>query len=181
MCFFESNGYAHDADKAFFTVQQKDHIVEVEAELPWSIRNALFVAFPELENSRSQVEFDTAFFKYIRNNFQIKQNDSILKLISVEEATHEGHSHQNNFKFLFEGNSFDFVKNMMMFNLNKGQENYHDILVEANHIKYITSFDSPSFQINSSSETKFWNTAQLGLLMAVIAVLGLFFFFKLKK
>lgn len=40
-----SNGFAHDANKAFFKIQQKGNVIEVQAEFPWSIRNAILETF----------------------------------------------------------------------------------------------------------------------------------------
>ena len=102
---FSGVGFAHDANKAFFNIQQKDNLVEVRAEFPWSIRNALLEAYPELEHSKSKADFDTAFFDYVKTNFELRNEDSILKLIAVEEVTHNEHAHANAFIFLFEGTS----------------------------------------------------------------------------
>ena len=174
-------GFAHDANKAFFKIQQKENIVEVQAEFPWSIRNAVVEAYPRLESSKNQEDFDAAFFEYVKSNFQLRQNNSVLELISIEYDTQQGHSHQSNFVFVFEGNQVDSIKNTMMFNTYVNQENYHDILLDTGHIKFITSKDSSSFQMESSSQTSFGNTIAIGLLIAVVIVIGLFLYIRLKK
>ena len=174
-------GFAHDANKAFFKIQQKENIVEVQAEFPWSIRNAVVEAYPRLESSKNQEDFDAAFFEYVKSNFKLRQNNSVLKLISIEYDTQQGHSHQSNFVFVFEGNQVDSIKNTMMFNTYVNQENYHDILLDTEHIKFITSKDSSSFQMESSSQTSFGNTIAIGLLIAVVIVIGLFLYIRLKK
>ena len=174
-------GFAHDANKAFFKIQQKENIVEVQAEFPWSIRNAVVEAYPRLESSKNQEDFDAAFFEYVKSNFQLRQNNSVLELISIEYDTQQGHSHQSNFVFVFEGNQVDSIKNTMMFNTYVNQENYHDILLDTGHIKFITSKDSSSFQMESSSQTSFGNTIAIGLLIVVVIVIGLFLYIRLKK
>jgi hypothetical protein len=68
-----------------------------------------------------------------------------------------------------------------MFNTYVNQENYHDILLDTGHIKFITSKDSSSFQMESSSQTSFSNTIAIGLLIAVVIVIGLFLYIRLKK
>tara|TARA_R110002049_G_scaffold68465_7_gene177488 strand:- start:1233 stop:1811 length:579 start_codon:yes stop_codon:yes gene_type:complete len=175
-------GFAHDANIAFFKIQQKENTVEVQAEFPWSIRNAVVEAYPRLESSNNQEDFDVAFFEYVKSNFQLRQNNSVLTLISIEYDAQQGHSHQSNFVFVFEGNQFDSIKNTMMFNAYVNQENYHDILLDTEHVKFITSKDSSSFQMESQSQNSLGNTTTtIGLLIAVVIVLGLFLFIRLKK
>jgi len=181
ICLFISNGFAHDANKAFFKIQQKDNIVEVQAEFPWSLRNAILEAFPELENSKSQEDFNNAFFKYLSTNLEIKNGDSILELLSINEATHEGHSHQNNFIIQYKGNAFDFITNTMMFNVYDNQKNYHDIIVGTEHLKFIASQDSSSFEVRSTSSMSFKDIAQIGLLVLGFSVLALLLWYRAKN
>lgn len=181
ICLFISNGFAHDANKAFFKIQQKDNIVEVQAEFPWSVRNAILEAFPELENSKSQEDFNYAFFKYLSTNLEIKNGDSILELLSINEATHEGHSHQNNFIIQYKGNAFDFITNTMMFNVYDNQKNYHDIIVGTEHLKFIASQDSSSFEVRSTSSMSFKDIAQIGLLVLGFSVLALLLWYRAKN
>ncbi|WP_179320436.1 DUF6702 family protein [Winogradskyella helgolandensis] len=169
--------FAHDANKAFFTIQQKEAMVEVTAEFPWSIRNALIDASPELENAKSQNDFDTAFFEYVQNNFQIRNNGSSLKLLSVNDASHKGHSHQTNFVFLFQGTEFDDIKNTMMFNIYKDQENFHDVLFKNGHLKFITSLGLNSFEIVPSS-SDLGGIIKMGLLLMGFIVLVISFWLK---
>ena len=168
---FTSLGFAHDANKAFFNIQQKDNLVEVKSEFPWSIRNALLEAYPELEHSKSKADFDAAFFDYVSNNFELRNGNSILKLIAVDEATHNEHSHANAFVFLLEGNAFDTIKNTMMFNVYKDQENYHDVLVSKKHLKFITSPDASLVVVQSISEGSFGNRITIGLIVVAFCVL----------
>jgi hypothetical protein len=178
---FSGVGFAHDANKAFFNIQQKDNLVEVRAEFPWSIRNALLETYPELEHSKSKADFDTAFFDYVKTNFELRNDDSILKLIAVEEVTHNEHAHANAFIFLFEGNAFDTVKNAVMFNVYKDQENYHDILVSKEHLKFITSPDSPVAVLQPISERNGGNRVITGLIVVAFCVFGVFLWSQRKK
>ena len=178
---FTSLGFAHDANKAFFNIQQKDNLVEVKSEFPWSIRNALLEAYPELEDSKSKADFNTAFFDYVKTNFELRNGDSILKLIAVDEATHNEHSHANAFVFLFEGNAFDAIKNTMMFNVYKDQENYHDILAKEKHLKFVTSPDSQVAVVQSISERNGGNSIITGLIVVVFCVFGVFLWSQRKK
>ncbi len=183
MCLFITNGFAHDANKSFFKIQQKVDFVEVQSEFPWSIRNAVLEAFPELENSNNQKDFDTAFFKYIDANFSIRNGKALLSLVSLKAVDSHGHSHQNNFVFVFAGNNFDTVTNTIMFNIYDNQENYHEVEIDKQHMEFVTITENMSFKINLDSDSK----SSIGkdtiviLLALVFSVLMSLLFFKNKK
>ena len=180
---FISNGFAHDANKAFFKIQQKDDVVEVQAEFPWSIRNAVLDAFPELENSNSQNDFDTAFFKYINDNFSISKGEGLLSLVSVKEVNSQGHSHQNTVVFLLAGNNFDAITNTVMFNIFSNQKNYHEVDINKQHLEFITTTKKTSFKINLNVPSK----SSIGkdtigiLLVLIFSILITFLFFKYRR
>ena len=178
---FASSVFSHDANKAFFNIQQKGNLVEVKSEFPWSIRNALLEANPELENSKSKADFDAAFFDYVKTNFELRNGNSILKLIAVEEVLHNEHSHANAFVFLFEGIAFDTIKNTLMFNAYKDQENYHDVLIDDEHLKFITSTDASIVVVQSISEGSFRNRITIGLIVVAFCVLGTVLWSQRKK
>jgi len=183
MCLFITNGFAHDANKSFFKIQQKVDFVEVQAEFPWSLRNAVLEAFPELENSNNQKDFDTAFFKYIDANFSIRNGKALLSLVSVKAVDSPGHSHQNNFVFVFAGNNFDTVTNTIMFNIYENQENYHEVEVNNQHEEFVTTPKSTSFRLNfdSDSESSIGNDTIVILLTLVFSLLMSLLFFKNRK
>lgn len=62
MCIFMTNVFVHDANTSFLKMQQKGGVVEVQAQFPWSIRNAVLEAFPELKKSKNKNDFEAAFF-----------------------------------------------------------------------------------------------------------------------
>ncbi|WP_299100720.1 hypothetical protein [uncultured Winogradskyella sp.] len=175
---FSTFSFAHDANKSFFKIQQKDNNVEVQAEFPWSIRNAIIEEFPTLENSNLNSDFKNAFFQYIERHFQIVHGNSTLKLISVEEVAHSGHSHQNNFVLLFEGKTFDTIKNTILFNVYKDQENYHELIIEPNSIKFITSLNSNTFRLQAASKVNSNIQFLLGFILLCVVVVPLWMKYK---
>ena len=121
--------FAHEGNIAFFKIEQKETTVEVIAEFPWTIRNALLDFAPELKNSKSQEEFNTAFFDYIKSSLILSDmNGKQLELLKIESLNKDGHSHQNDFLFSFKGSSFKKVINRISFNLNTNQINHHTII-----------------------------------------------------
>ncbi|OUS01942.1 hypothetical protein A9Q86_04635 [Flavobacteriales bacterium 33_180_T64] len=179
ICAFINFGYAHDADKAFFVIEQKDNVVVVKAEFPWSIRTAVLRAFPELENSKEQHEFDTAFFSYIKDNFKISNASKALSLVSVREGVSKGHSHQNNYVLTFEGKYFDTVTNTIMCNLKKPQSNYHKLQFEGQHLEYMTTNKVTRFIINSRQESHLKSYKYYYL--SILVVCAALFYFKKRK
>ena len=171
MCLCITNGFAHDANKAFFKIQQKDSVVEVQAEFPWSVRNAVLNAFPELENSNLQSDFDDAFFKYITTNLKISNGEEFLPLVSVKAVKFEGHSHQNNFVIVYAGNNFNTITNTLMFNIYNNQKNYHNVLIENKAIEYQTTLKTTSFNITDTTKQNTNTTIYLSL----VIVFGLLF------
>ena len=142
--------FAHESNRSFFKIEQKETNVEVMAEFPWTIRNALLLFSPELKKSKSKKEFDAAFFKYINANFILTAaNGTQLILQSVKEIRNEGHSHQNNFSFTFEGASYTKVSNSISFNLENNQVNFHKINLNGEILEYKTTKEDSSFEVPS--------------------------------
>ena len=183
MCLFITSGFAHDANKSFFKIEQKNNVVEVQAEFPWSIRNAVMEAFPELESSNNKKDFETAFFNYIDANFSIRNSNVLLSLVSVKEVDIQSHSHQNNFVFVFAGNNFDTVTNTVMFNIYDNQKNFHDVEINKEYEEFVTTSENTSFKINleSDSESSIGNDTIVIALALVFSILMTLLFFKTKK
>jgi flagellar biosynthesis chaperone FliJ len=156
--FILSIGYAHDSDKAFFQIIQKNNFVEVNAEFPWTLRNALLTYAPKLKETKDKKEFEKALFEYIKSSFIITDIDkNILELLSVNEIKSAGHSHQNTFVLVYEQGVPFQITNTIMFNINDNQENYHNITVNKKSFKYLTSKNKPEFNlIQQKKESHYW-------------------------
>lgn len=152
LCLFLNFGFAHDANKAFYKITQKEEVVEVTAEFPWILRNALLKEYPELENSKNQQDFDTAFFNYIKNNFKISTGESSLKLLSVVKRESDGHSHQNNYIFTFKGIGFNTIKNTIMFAISSLHKNYHQLQLKGKQQEFVTTSRDPNFRLDTNSK-----------------------------
>ena len=183
MCLFLNYGFAHDANKAFFKIEQKRDVVEVRAEFPWSIRSAVLIAFPELEYSEKQEDFDTALFSYLNDNLIITNGDEKLSLLSVVKSISQGHSHQTNYILTFKGNHFNKVTNTIMCNLKKSQSNYHELLFETKSIEYITTNTATRFVVNSKLESNVENYKYyyLGFIIILCFTLSSLYFKKQKS
>lgn len=163
---------AHESNRSFFKIEQKEFTIEVMAEFPWTIRNALLIFAPELNKSKSQKEFDSAFFKYINTNFILtNSNGTQLMLLNVKEIRSVGHSHQTTFLLTFDGSSFNKVLNTISFNLENNQENFHKINLNDEILEFKTLKENSSFKISSqqtASSNFLWALIFLGIPVALL-------------
>lgn len=178
---FVLNGFAHDPDRAFFTISVTEENTIVEAELPWTIRNALFKFQASLQKAKTKSEFDSAFFQYVSQNFVlIQKNGENLQLKEVNPVKKEnGHSHQNNYEFIFEGNEFTTVKNTILCEHNKSQINYHELLLAEKTKEFTTSKESPKFKIGKLKDHHI-PFVTIGIAIGSILVIGTIVFILLK-
>ena len=63
VCLFSNLGLAHETNEAFFRIVQKENTIEIEAEFPWTMRNALIAFNPSLENSTNKKDFESTLLK----------------------------------------------------------------------------------------------------------------------
>lgn len=175
------NAAAHDPDRAFFTISVNENSTIVEAELPWTIRNALFKFQPSLEKAKTKSAFDSAFFQYVSQNFTLTQkNGENLQLKEVSPVKKEnGHSHQTNYEFIFEGNEFATVKNTILCEYNKNQINYHELLLAEKTKEFTTSKESPEFKISKLKDHHI-PFLTIGVAIGSILVIGTIVFILLK-
>jgi len=132
LCIFTIFGYAHQVNRAYFTLLQKENTIEVEAEFPWTMRNVLITFNPALENATNKKDFEDSFVAYIRKNLILKDSNlNTLPYLEFKELDNNGHSHQNNYLIIFKGNDLFSITNTMMFNVFKHQINYNKIIINS--------------------------------------------------
>lgn len=155
---FSKDLIAHKSNEAFFTFKQKNHVIEVEVEFPWTIRNALIQFNPELEITKNENHFEATFVKYIKKNLVLTDQEGVEQpFIEFKELeNNNGHSHGNNFLLKFKGYEIVNVKNTMMFNLYDNQINYNKIDLINTNKSFITKMASPNFSLNKIQVNHSW-------------------------
>jgi len=109
---------AHDPDQGYLKVERWGSIVHVEAELPWTIRNAVFDFDSTLNPQATQAQLDASLFAYIREHLRLlDENGNSLPLLSVVTLNKQGHTHQFDMVCLFEGNSVKTIHNTLLSNV----------------------------------------------------------------
>ena len=132
ICVCGGNLSAHKPNQAFFRISEKSGLVEITAELPWSARNALLAFNPSLENSRNQEDYDHTFKKYITENLILRNaSGEMLDFKAFHKLPNKGHSHQNKYLLVFEGNELSSITNTFLFNIYENQVNYHMMKIDS--------------------------------------------------
>lgn len=145
-----TDAYAHDSTRAFFTIPEngKHGRVQVQAEFPWIIRNALSAYDTTLNTNKSRDAFDQALFNYAKANLIMEDAEGqALPLIKAYEVEEGGHGHQNNFIFEYQGNGVHQITNTMLFNVSEQQLNYHNIITDYQDVEFETTVAKPAFII----------------------------------
>lgn len=169
--------HAHSATEAYFTIHQTSHGIQVDAEFPWTIRNALLTERPDLENSVDETSFEQAFFDYIQSHFILTDaNATVLPLIEVNKIQPNGHSHHANYTFVFKGHVFSKVSNTILFNISTKQKNIHTVVGSQKEIAYITTHNRPNFEVARSAQQLTYKT-----LILILVVMGILFWVKRKR
>lgn len=158
MCFVFFQSKAHDATEAFFTINNLENKITVDANFPWTIRKALLKFKPELEYKKVNLDFEKAFFDYVKENFIIAdKHNKQLKLLNVILNKNKDHSHETNYTFTFEKKEYLFITNSLLFNVSKKQSNHHYLFQNKSKIKFITNKESPTFEKKETSKPiTFW-------------------------
>ncbi|MFT4970079.1 MAG: hypothetical protein ACI9O4_001831 [Chitinophagales bacterium] len=151
------SAFANDSNEAFFAIQENESNILVRAELPWTIRNALYQYKPELEFSQDQTAFDDAFFDYVRSTITfLDNNQDSIKLIAVFKDFDEGDSLLSNYIFEFEKGRVFIVSNSLMFNIHNDQENHHTVFRSALPISFTTSMEQVDYYVEKPFNKRYY-------------------------
>lgn len=163
---------AHDANKAYFNLSIEQNQIMVDAEFPWTIRNALLSYDPQLEFQSDQHTFNNRFKDYVTENFKIEDNSGEpLNLLQVEILQKDGHSHQVNYQFIFEKGLVKKISNSLMFNLQNNQINVHTITINGESIIFETKAETSTFEIEPSSNNLLLVYAAVGISSVLFLVI----------
>lgn len=169
-------GYAHNTQEAYFEINKTTDALIVSADFPWTVRNALLKAYPELEYETNQEVFDQGFYNYVKTNLILtNSNLEPIPLLSVNKIIDDQSSHHIKYNFVFKNLEYTQVSNTLLFNINKKQSNIHQILMNEESLHYITTSSSPSFEIPSQkNKIQFWKvlsiTIGLGCLFLLLII-----------
>lgn len=149
--------FAHEPNEAFFSFAIKETTIEVEAEFPWTMRNALLEYNPSLKKSTRKKDFEDTFFAYLRENLILKDSKgNVLSIKEFQKLENNGHSHQNNYLIIFKGTDLQKVTNTIMLNLYKNQVNYNMIKIGSSTKMFKTSETQKHFDIINGKNNQYF-------------------------
>ena len=149
--------YAHETNEAFFKIVQKENSIEIRAEFPWTMRNALISFNPSLENSTDKKDFEKTFIQYLKANLILKdKNGKTLKYQTYQELKNDGHSHKNNYLIIYKGSDLFEITNTIMFNIYDNQVNYNTITINSKQVIFKTEKGIINFVLKRNENTKYW-------------------------
>jgi hypothetical protein len=120
---------AHEPDLGYFLIQSQGSFIRVEAELPWTIRSAVYQFKPDLPLDATQKQLDQALFEYIQQHLvMIDDQGKPLPLAEVRPIKREGHTHQFDVEMLFQGTSVSILRNTLLWNVVAQPTHTHEVV-----------------------------------------------------
>ncbi|MEO9853723.1 MAG: hypothetical protein ABJH72_18765 [Reichenbachiella sp.] len=143
--------FGHETNKASFEVVESDFSIMVKADFPWTIRNALFDASPELKEKSDKEEFENALFSYFSQNLQLYDvAGNELELLDYEPMPRSGHDHGAQYSLYYKkhGKPLAQIKNTCMFERNEDHENQHMVhSLAGTYSIFLTSKEADTYEI----------------------------------
>ena len=161
---------AHKANEAFFTIGQTDSAVIVEAEFPWSIRNALLKIDSSLDNNSRKEDYTRALYNYFKEHFFLyDSNNRIMKMSSFRMLDQKGHNHQSNFEIIYLGTSLSAIRNSLFIDQFNNQTNYHFLFSPER--TYTTSKTNDHFSLSDAPTKKKADSKYFAIFLLMIGLL----------
>ena len=149
---------AHDTMVASFTIYTKPRFVEVYADLPWTLRNALLEFEPLLEEQKDQEFWDKTLKAYFEANLKIwTQKGEPLELLYFEKLDNEGHDHAAQYLITYDnayGAAPGKVKNTILFAQSEHQVNNHFFKENSRSISFKTTRRKPEVFIDKEGSNE---------------------------
>lgn len=172
--FLSLQTYGHSADEAYFRFFVHEELVIVEAEFPWSMRNALLEFQPALENSKLKSDFESALKEYVNENLRLlSSSGDTFKMVSFKEFRESLNSNNGIYVIRFKGRDLSLIQNSILFSIYPHQKNYNILNLGDLKEIYITEIGQESFLIQKKLERSRWFPLVL-ILPALLVLLGLF-------
>ncbi|NQY11870.1 MAG: hypothetical protein HRT71_20435 [Flavobacteriales bacterium] len=146
---------AYEATEAHFAIEQ-GKVITIEAEFPWTLRNALIAFDPSLETATVKSEFDAALFDYVKKTLvlYIAYGDT-NKLDYIQELKNDGHAHAFKYLFTYKSASLSSLNNTLLFGQNEKQRNYHSITIDSVDRAHTTSVAYPTMKFRFKKKFDF--------------------------
>ncbi|CAA6824417.1 MAG: Unknown protein [uncultured Aureispira sp.] len=154
MSIISWTSYAHAPNEAFFEFFESNNELLIKAEFPWTIREVLLAARPQLKNAQTKEDMTAGLLSYLQEHLELRnaQNQQIL-IKSIKAAPNtNGHSHGSVYMLLLGKNQWiSSIKNTCMFEAYSDQTNFHSIEVaNASTLKFVTNKERATYTIKTN-------------------------------
>lgn len=179
MSIISWSSYAHAPNEAFFEVFESNKQLLIKVEFPWTIREALLAARPELKTAQTKAEMTAGLLSYLQEHLEVRNEENqriLIQSIKVAPNTN-GHGHGSVYMLLLGKNQWiSSIKNTCMFEAYSDQTNFHSIEVaNAPTLKFVTNKEHSIYTIQTNTPTA--TKPQFSftyLLIGVVSVMCLF-------
>lgn len=173
---------AHEPDLGYFLIQSQGSFIRVEAELPWTIRNAVYQFKPDLPLDATQNQLDRALFEYIAQHFVLlNEQGKPLPLLEVRPIKREGHTHQFDVEFLYQGSSASVLRNTLLWNVVSQPIHTHEVVHLFSREYYQTHRGQAEVMFHRRIFHHQGNVLFGGLIAATLFVFLLFLTYRIRK
>ena len=145
---------AHAPNEAFFEFFESNKQLLIKAEFPWTIREALLVARPELKMVQTTAEMTAGLLSYLQEHLELRnEQDQLILIQSIKAAPNtNGHGHGSVYMLMLgKSQKIRSIKNTCMFEAYSDQTNFHSIEVaNAPVLKFVTNKEKAIYTIQTN-------------------------------
>lgn len=133
---------------------EKDTFIVVDAEFPWSLRNAVFMFDTMLSNTSSLQDIQNSLFRYIEQNLVLRDRKG-EKLALLQVADQKGQSHHEEYQLTFENKPISSIRNTLLFNFSEKQKNFHVLDINGEKKEFVLTPTSPEIIFEAKNTFKY--------------------------
>ena len=153
MSIISWSSYAHAPNEAFFEFFESDKQLLIKVEFPWTIREALLTAKPELRKAQTNEEMTAGLLAYLQEHIEVRnEQNQLIRIQSIKEAPNtNGHGHGSVYMLLLGENQWiSSIKNTCMFDAYSDQTNFHSIEADGASLKFVTNKEKAKYTIQTN-------------------------------
>ena len=145
---------AHSPNEVSFSIYEKDTFILVDAEFPWSLRNAVFMFDSTLNKESTFQDIQNSLFLYIQVNL-ILTDEAGEKLELLKVTDQKGQSHHEEYQITFEKRPIQKIRNTLLFNFSSKQKNFHLLEINGGKTEFVLTKDKPEIAFKSEKPFKY--------------------------
>lgn len=146
---------AHAPNEAFFEFFESNNQLLIKAELPWTIRQILLTAKPELKAAKTKQQMQAGLLAYLQENLEVRnEKNEAITIKSIKAAPNtNGHGHGVVYMLMLGKNQYiSSIKNTCMFDGYTDQTNFHRIEREDRSVlEFMTNKANTTYKIQLST------------------------------